>query len=441
MKLSLTAQCVLGLLLGALVGLAAASVQPEALSPWLAAADVTITMWTNALRLVVLPLVITQLFLALAQRAAKGTATKLGVLTPIVFIGLLVFTWLATIAMVSGLLRLPVFADLSLSGVVLDQVPASGVAGSATGLAWLTDLIPSNLFAAASANQILSLMLFTLAFALASRRLAPPLLESLRTAFQAVRDVMFILVGWLVLLSPPILFALAFRSATSSGLELGGALLAFLVLWMLVLVINVAAHYPLAALGAGIPPARYARALFPAQMVAVATRSSVATVPVLLREAEATLRVPSKISALVIPLGAATLKLSQGVSPPIRLLFLAHLLGLSIGPQQLLIFCLTVVLMSPAIAGVPRVVSGSTNLPAYVAAGIPPEYVLLLAPLNGLVDFLLTVLNTTGYMTANVLIARLVSSRSAPAEDGVVVGGGERTPEAHPLPASPESRP
>lgn len=438
MKLSLTAQCVLGLLLGALVGLAAASLQPEALSPWLAAADVTITMWTNALRLVVLPLVLTQLFLALAQRGGKGDATKLGVLIPTVFIGLLVFTWLSTIALVSGLLRLPVFANLSLSGVA---VAPSDAAGSTPGLTWLADLIPSNLFAAASANQILSLMLFTLAFALASRRLAPPLLESLRTAFQAVRDVMFILVGWLLVLAPPILFALAFRSASRSGLELGGALVAFLVLWMIVLVLNIAAHYPIAALGAGIPPARYARALFPAQMVALATRSSVATVPVLLREAEATLRIPSRISALVIPLGAATLKLSQGVSPPLRLLFLAHLLGLSIGPQQLVIFCLTVVLMSPAIAGVPRVVSGSTNLPAYVAAGIPPEYVLLLAPLNGVVDFLLTVINTTGYMTANVLIARVASSRSATAEAGVAVRGGDLAGEANPVPVSPESRP
>lgn len=439
MKLSLTAQCVLGLVLGALVGLAAASLQPEVLSPWLAAADVTIKMWTNALRLVVLPLVITQLFLALAQRGAKGTATKLGVLIPIVFIVMLVFTWLSTIALVSGLVRLPVFANLSLG--VVAAAPESGTTASVTGLAWLADLIPSNIFAAASANQILSLMLFTLAFALAARRLAPPLLESLHSGFQAVRDVMFILVGWLVLLSPPILFALAFRSTTSSGLELGGALLACLVLWMVVLVINIAVHYPIAALGAGISPVRYARALFPAQMVAVATRSSVATVPVLLREAEASLRVPTRISTLVIPLGAATLKLSQGVSPPLRLLFLAHVLGISIRPEQLVVFCLTVVLMSPAIAGVPRLVSSSTNLPAYVAAGIPPEYVLLLAPLNGVVDFLLTVLNTTGYMTANVLIARLVSSRSAPAEDGVVIGGGELAGEAHPVSASPESRP
>lgn len=441
MKLSLTAQCVLGLLLGALVGLAAASLQPEALSPWLAAADVTIKMWTNALRLVVLPLVIAQLFLALAQRGAKGDATKLGLLIPAIFIGLIVFTWLSTIAIVSGLLRLPVFANVSLSGVAVPAAPASDAAGNASGLAWLADLIPSNLFAAASANQILSLMLFTLAFALAARRLAPPLLESLRTAVQAVRDVMFILVGWLLLLSPPILFALAFRSATSSGLELGGAMLAFLVLWLIVLVLNIAAHYPLAALGGGIPLARYARALFPAQVVAAATRSSVATVPVLLREADASLRVPSKISALVIPLGAATLKLSQGVSPPLRVLFLGHLLGLSIGPEQLVIFCITVVLMSPAIAGVPRVISSGTNLPAYVAAGIPPEYVLLLAPLNAVADFLLTVLNTTGYMTANVLIARLVSSRSVPAEDDVAVRGGELAGEASPVPAAPDSRP
>ena len=154
---------------------------------------------------------------------------------------------------------------------------------------------------------------------------------------------------------------------------------------------------------------------------AVSTRSSVATVPVLLRESDATLHVPSRVSAVVIPTGAATLKLSQAVSPPLRMLFLAHLLGLSISPQQMVVFFVTVALLSPSIAGVPRLISGQNSMPAYVAAGIPPEYVLLLAPLNAIADVLLTVLNTTGYMTANVLIARLLSFRTTLPEDAALV--------------------
>ena len=416
-------QCMLGLLLGILAGTAALRLQPDALGPWLGVADGAIRMWTNALRLVVLPLVLSQLFVAIAaQRGAKGDATKLGLLIPAVFFGLLAFTAICTFALGFGLMRLPVFANLSLSGVELaSQAPATGAAASGGAFSWLPDLIPSNLIAAASSDSILALMLFMLAFALAARRLTPPLLQPLETALRAVRDTMFILVGWLLRLAPPILFALAFRTASKSGLEIGGVLLAFLVLWGIVLVLDIAALYPVASLGGRIPLGRYARALFPAQVAGFATRSSVATVPVLLRESDETLHVPSRVSAVVIPTGAATLKLSQAVSPPLRMLFLAHLLGLSITPQQMVVFFVTVALLSPSIAGVPRLISGQNSMPAYVAAGIPPEYVLLLAPLNAIADVLLTVLNTTGYMTANVLIARLLSSRSATPEDATAV--------------------
>lgn len=444
MKLSLTAQCILGLLLGILVGTAASQLHPEARGPWIGVADAAILMWTNALRLVVLPLVVTSLFVAIAShRGAKGDATKLGLLIPMVFLGLFLFIALCTIALGSGLLRLPAFASLSLSGIeATPQAPTSGAAGSGGAFSWLSGLIPSNLFAAASADAILALMLFTLAFAMAARRLAPPLQQSLETGFRAVRDTMFILVGWLLRLAPPVLFAIAFRSASRSGLEIGGVLLTFVVLWAIVLVFCIAALYPVATLGAGVPLGRFARALFPAQVTGAATRSSVAAVPVLLHEAEATLRVPSRISALVIPTGAAILKLSQAVSPPIRLLFLAHLLGLSIGPQQIVVFVVTIVLLSPSVPGVPRVMSGSTSMPAYVAAGIPPEYVLLLAPLNAIADVLLTVLNTTGYMTANVLVARLLSSRSDPVEaDAAVSSDGELPRDPTPQSASNASRP
>ena len=153
------------------------------------------------------------------------------------------------------------FANLQLSGAVAAEPVASGAAaGGAAPFSWLTDLVPSNLFAAASAGAILPLMLFTLAFALAARH-PPPLLHALETAFQAVQETMFVLVGWLMRVAPPILFALAFRSASQSGLDIGGALLAFVVIWAIVLVCCIAAQYPLAVLGAGLSISRCPRAV------------------------------------------------------------------------------------------------------------------------------------------------------------------------------------
>jgi Na+/H+-dicarboxylate symporter len=400
------------------------------LAPWLDGGNALIQVWTNGLRMLVIPLVVTQLFVTLAGHRSGTESSRMGWSIPAVFVGLLLFTAAVAIAQAVLLLRLPVLSGMTLSSVIPDAPTVAPEA--AAPFQWIIDLVPANLFAAATANAILPLMLFTFAFALAARRLAPPLLASLHDAASAVRETMFVLVGWLMRLAPPILFVLAFRSGSRFGLEVGGALAAFLVIWSIALVGCLAAQYPLTWLVTGVSMRRFARAMFPGQVAAFASRSSVATVPILLKESETALGIPPQISSLVVPTGAAVLKLSQAVSPPLRLLFLAHVLGITLTMNQVIVFILTIIVLSPGIAGVPRMVSSQgKSLPAYIAAGVPPEYVLLLAPLNAIVDPLLTVLNASGYLTANVMVARRVlgkagfrtvtaraTAASAPVHDG-----------------------
>ena len=438
MKLSLTVQCIIGMVLGILLGTAASGLQPEVLAPWLDGGNALIQVWTNGLRMLVIPLVVTQLFVTLAGHKGGADSSRMGWSIPVAFVGLMFFTAATAIAQGLLLLRIPVLSGATLSSVTTADAAAAAPAAAAP-FQWLVDFVPANLFVAATENAILPLMMFTFAFALAARRLAPPLLASLYDAASAVRETMFVIVGWLMRLAPPILFVLAFRSGSRFGLEVGGALAAFLVIWVIVLIGCLAAQYPLTWFVTGLSMSRFARALFPGQVAAFASRSSVATVPILLKESDTSLRIPSQISSLVVPTGAAVLKLSQAVSPPLRLLFLAHVLGLTLTMNQVLVFMLTIIVLSPGIAGIPRMMSShGKSLPAYIAAGVPPEYVLLLAPLNAVVDPLLTVLNATGYMTANVLVARRVLGklgfRTATAQEPAAA-----MPEPSPsLPAAPK---
>jgi Na+/H+-dicarboxylate symporter len=424
MKRSLTVQCIAGLILGILAGTVLARLEPAAVKPWLGAAESVIRAWTNALRLVVTPLVVAQLFVAIApHRASKGDAAKLGVGIPVVFLGLLVFTMICALAATAGLLATPLvqhlsFTNLSTVGAASQTAAAAGQAGATS---WLDDVIPPNLIAAAVRPEaILGLMLFTLAFALAARRLAPELQQVLETAARAVRDTLFVLIGWLLLLGPVLLFALGFQSAVSSGFAVGQLLLWYIAIEIVVLLVCTAALYPLTVLGGRVRLGSFARSAFPAQVTAAATRSSIATVPVLLRESETRLGIPAKISALVIPLGGAALKLSRAVSSPVKLLFLARVLGLSLSPAQLVVFGITIILLSPTTAGVPSVISGTRSLPAFVAVGIPPEYVILFGATTAILDVFLTVLNTTGYLSATVFVSRFFSPREAAAQPAPV---------------------
>lgn len=416
MKRSLTAQCLIGLVLGLAIGILLTRFSPDTVPAGISIADGAIRIWTNALRLLVVPLVVSQLFVAITTyQATQGDAARLGVSIPSVFLALLVLTALATLLLTLAMVRLPFLQGLSFpasTGVGPTGTPPAPLPGSGS---WIDDLVPSNLVIAASRPEaILGLILFAIAFARAARRLSDPLEQSLKTLALAVRDTLFVLIGWLLLVVPVLLLALGFRSAVNTGLQVGQLLLVYIVIESTVCLADTLLLYPVSVLGGWIPLGRFARAAFPAQVAAATTRSSLATVPLLLKEAETGLGIPARVSGLVIPFGAATLKLSRMVTSPVKFVFLAHFLGIPLSIEQILVFTITIIMMSPLTVGMPTIISGSRSLPAYVAAGIPPEYVVLLGSTTWIVDVFLTIINSTGYLSATVIVARLVSHRTVP---------------------------
>lgn len=416
MKHSLTLQCILGLLLGLALGAATQGLNPVFSQQAGPIADVSIRAWTNAFRLIVPFLIVTQLYIALTTRH-RGTPgmVRLGLLIPTTFVGLLLLITLLTSIAMLAILDLPAMRHLAASAPELasagggELITPTAAPGP---LAWVDELIPANLLASASGNNILPLMLFTVVFSLASRRLASALQQGLELGATAIRDAMFVIVEWLVRLSPFMVFALGVRLASGSGLEIGGLLLTFGAIKVVLLLLGTLILFALASLAGPYTPRRLARASFPAQLAALTTRSSLATVPALLKASEQDLKLPSGISSLVIPLAGSTLKLSRAVSDPVMLFFLAHLLGIHLSIGQIAIFFLTVLPLTLATPGVPRVVSGTRSVPAFVAVGIPPAYVVLFGAVTAFTDAFLTLINTTGYLAANIVVARL--ARVAP---------------------------
>jgi Na+/H+-dicarboxylate symporter len=391
----------------------------------LSIADGTIRIWTNALRLMVAPLVVSQLFVAITEyQSTKGDAARLGVSIPSVFLFLLLFTATCTALFTLGIINLPFFQGMSFPSLGAGASPPGATPPVPGSGEWIDNLVPPNLVVAASRPEaILGLILFSLLFARAARRISEPLEQTLRTLALAVRDTLFILIGWLLLLVPALMAALGFRFAVSTGLEVGQLLLLYIVIEVVMALFNTAFLYPVSALGGRVSLRRFARAVFPAQVTAATTRSSLATVPLLLKEAESGLGIPGRIAGLVIPLGGATLKLSRIMSSSVKFVFLTHFLGIPLSVEQVLVFTITIIMTSPLTQGMPSVISGTRSLPAFVAAGIPPEYAVLLGATTWTVDVFLTVLNSTGYLTATVLVARLVNRQTVPKPAPVATSG------------------
>jgi len=120
-----------------------------------------------------------------------------------------------------------------------------------------------------------------------------------------------------------------------------------------------------------------------------------------------------------LPLSVAIFKINRPVSATAKLVFLAHVYGVPLGAGTIAVFIATVILMSFATVGVPSGGQAFSNLPAYLAAGIPVEGVVLLEATAIAPDMLKTLLNVTGDMSAAMLLSR-GSRAAAPASAGDV---------------------
>jgi len=380
-------------------------------APLLNAVDVIApigSLWVNAIRMTVIPLVVSLLITGVASATDVKSIGRLGGRTLMVFILLL-----AGVAAVVVPLAPSLFALLPAGGAkpalpagaaeAAGQIASSGT--TQTFGAWLTSLIPSNPIAAAANGQMVSLIIFTILLALAIARSSPAARTALVAFFQALGDAMLILVRWVVLAAPIGIFALVLPLAARAGASLAGAIGFYIVAYMAVCLVVTLLLYPVVRVFAGIPIAKFARAALPSQLIAFSSSSSVASLPALVESAERGLGLPNSVAGFVLPLSVSAFKLAAPVSWTVGALFIGWFYGVPLHAQQLATVAFAAVFLAFAAPGVPR---GAFIMltPLFLAIGLPAEGIGILIAVDAIPDTFATVLNVTGDLVAAVLVAK-----------------------------------
>ncbi|HEX7242451.1 MAG TPA: cation:dicarboxylase symporter family transporter [Longimicrobiaceae bacterium] len=385
---------------------------------WIAAATGPLGgLWMAALQATVLPLVVTYLLAAVVGARGHESVGALGGRAVLLFVAMLVAAGVFTLTAGPALIALyPVDAAMlaSLKGTVVvpETARASAAAGGGSLGEWVAGLLPRNLFRAAVDGEILPLLAFTALFGVAVTRLPGEQREPLARVFQGLAAAMLTVVRWVLRFTPLGVFAFTYALALDSGGRAAGLLGAFVVFQSGLMLLFTAVLYPLTAAGGRVSIRDFARAVAPAQVVAVSTRSSVASLPALLEGARERLRLPPVATGFVLPLSNSLFKVNRTVSSTAKLLFLAHVYGLPLGAGTIAGFLVTVILLSFGEVGVPGGGTAFKTLPAYLAAGVPIEGIVILEAVDVIPDIFKTLLNVTGQMSAATLLSR--SSRSVP---------------------------
>ncbi len=366
------------------------------------------TLWVNAIRMTVIPLVVSLLITGVTSAADVREIGRMGRRTIVTFIGVLVFLSLLVIPAMPWVFRL-----LPPSGSP-PPLPAGAAeaAGQVTGSgqaqtfgAWLVSLIPANPVAAAANGQMVPLVLFTFLLALAIARGPTSARGTLTAFFKSVGDVMLVLVRWVVLAAPIGVFALVLPLAAHAGESVVGAIGFYIVTYMVTCLLASAALYPVVAAVARVPMRVFARAVLPAQLIAVSSSSSIASLPALVEGAEQRLGLSHKVSGFVLPLAVSTFKPASPVSWSVGALFVSWFYGIPLHLPQLAIIAFAAVFLAFAAPGVPR---GAFIMlaPLFVAIGLPPEGIGILIAVDVIPDTCSTVLNVTGDLAAAAIVAR-----------------------------------
>jgi Na+/H+-dicarboxylate symporter len=409
---SLTARVLIGLVAGLAGGILLSSLHNPALldlAGWIAPIG---TLWVNALRMTVIPLVVGGIVMGAASARNSGSIGKLGARAILLFFVLLAaaasFTAVAAPALLS-LLTIDETASAALrstagaAAAAAPNVSAAAAQGFPDLRQWLIDLIPVNPIKAAADGAVLPLILFSLAFGIALSRITSTGRDTVVAFFNGLFEAMLTLVRWILELAPIGVFALSLPLATRLGISAAGAVLYYITITALLCVVVIAVLYPVAAALGRVPIRAFARAAAPAQAVAFSARSSLAALPAMIDAGAKELEFDQEITAFFLPLSASTFRLGAAVGIPTGVIFVAALYGITLTTAQILTVAVTSILLTFSVPGVP---GGSIVImvPVLLAVGLPAEAAGILLGVDTIPDMFRTTTNVTGTMVAATIL-------------------------------------
>ena len=367
------------------------------------------TLWLRALQMTIIPLVASLLVLGIVQMIDAAQAGKAAVKFLALVFGVLiaggVFTALA-MPLVLDWVPIPEAASGFLADVPTDEQQVPGV------LDFLASLVAPNMFAAASSTAMLPLTIFFALFAVAISKLPKGQGATLLGFFHALANAMLMIIGWVLWIAPLGVLALAF----GVGLRSGGGAFAALAHYILIVsamggFILVLAYVLAWAMG-GISPLRFARALIPAQAVAVSTQSSLASLPAML-DSSSRLGLRESTAEFVLPLAVAIFRATSVAMNLAVVLYVAALAGVEVAFPLLVIGIGVAVIISVGSVSLPGSISFIVSIgPIALAMGVPIEPLALLVAVEMLPDIMRTLAN----VTMNVAVTSAVDENSEASE-------------------------
>jgi len=429
MKLKLHTQIFVAIVLAIIAGIVSGKDATVFGVSFFQAYDFIGTLFLNALKMVIVPLVVSSVITGVAGIGSSGALGRLGGKT------LLYYIVTSTLSILVGL----ILVNLTTPGII-DGKPANEVLGKqdpavvADVLARVGDkgasdvaeiflrMFPPNIIEAATSNgQLLGVIVFALLFGVLMTRIEEPYAQTMHNFWTGVFQVMMKITNLIILFAPIGVFGLVAKVVAGVDTEqldaFAGSVVTFFFTVLGALAIHFLVTLPLLMKFIGrVNPWRHYRAMAPALLTAFSTSSSSSTLPLTLECVEQNAGVSKRTSSFVLPLGATVNMDGTALYECVAAIFIAQAYGLDLPFATQFIIVLTALLTSIGVAAIPSASLVAISV-ILAAIGLPAEGIAMVMLTDRILDMFRTAVNVFSDSCGAVVIGRLEGEQNILLED------------------------
>ncbi len=370
------------------------------------------TLFLNALKMLIVPLIMAAIITGMGNIGASGALGRLGVKTLLYYATTSLFAILVGLFMVNlvqpGIVDGEPAKDLiglqADSSELVEKVEGKGAGDIA---AVFLRMVPPNIVSAAAEGQMLGLIFFSLLFGYFMANLTGRQGEVLQNFWQGVFEVMMKITDLVMKFAPLGVFGLVAKVIASTGLAAFAPLAMFFFTVLIALLIHFVVVMSLLLRFVGrVNPLRMYRAMAPALLTAFSTSSSSATLPLTLECVEKNAGVSNRTSSFVLPLGATVNMDGTALYECVAALFIAQAYGLELSFAMQFTIVVTALLTSIGVAGIPSASLVAISI-ILAAIGLPAEGIGLILAVDRVLDMCRTAVNVFSDSCGAVILARL----------------------------------
>ena len=273
----------------------------------------------------------------------------------------------------------------------------------------LVEMVPNNIFLAASNNRnMLQVIFFALFFGIGMILLPRKKIKPVKKFFDSFNNIILKLIDMIMLAAPYGVFALlAALVVEAPSLELFQALALYAITLLLGLAAMIVVYIMIIRVFTNKKVDFFMKGIAPAQLLAFSTSSSAATLPVTMECVEENLGVDEEVASFVLPIGATINMDGTSVYQGVAAVFIAQAFGLDLSLSAQLGIVFTATLASIGTAAVPS--AGIVMLVIVLAqAGIPEAGLALIFAIDRPLDMCRTVVNVTGDAAVSMIVGKSI---------------------------------